>query len=81
MKSITMKQVLGLVLASLLVGLFLKVAGLSPMEFWQSLWNRLSAMALWSWQSVDGLLIYVLMGAAIVVPLYILMRVLGKRRG
>ena len=80
MKSVTVKQILGLVLASLVVGLILKALDLSPMEFWQSLWNRLSAMALWSWQSMDGLLIYVLMGAAIVLPLYILMRVLSKKR-
>ncbi|GEQ97597.1 hypothetical protein JCM17844_12340 [Iodidimonas gelatinilytica] len=81
MKSISLSQIIGLIIASLVVGFILKAIDMSPMDFWKVLWERISKLALWAWNGLDGLALYVLMGAAIVIPIYVLMRVMKKGRG
>lgn len=80
MRRPTVSQIIGLIVASLIVGFFLKALDITPTDFWRGLWERLSAMALFAWESVDSLLIYILMGAAIVVPLYIILLIVRKKR-
>ena len=80
MRRPSISQIIGLVVASLIVGFFLKIGDVTPLEFWHSLWERLSAMALLAWESVDSLMAYILMGAAIVVPVYVIMLIIQKKR-
>ncbi len=80
MRRPSVSQIIGLIVASLIVGFFLKVGDVTPLEFWRGLWERISAMALLAWESVDSLMVYILMGAAIVVPLYVIILIVQRRR-
>lgn len=80
MRRPTVSQIIGLIVASLIVGFFLKALDITPTDFWRGLWERVSAMALFAWEGVDSLLVYILMGAAIVVPLYVILLIVRKKR-
>ena len=64
-----------IILLSILVGVILSAIGLDPLDIWHSLerlvrsvWNMGWDAVLWAWR-------YFLLGAAIVVPIWILVRV------
>jgi hypothetical protein len=64
-----------IILLSILVGVILSAIGLDPRDIWQSLerlvrsvWNMGWDAVVWAWR-------YFLLGAAIVVPIWILVRV------
>ncbi len=80
MRRPSVSQIIGLIVTSLIVGFLLKISNTTPLEFWRGLWSRVSAMALLVWESVDSLFVYILMGAAIVVPLYVIILIAQKKR-
>lgn len=73
-----------LVIASVVVGAFLAFWGVSPGEFWRGTFNFFRGIVGWLGDSVGeivgNLLTYLFFGAAIVIPVWILMRVIGGDR-
>jgi hypothetical protein len=72
--------ILRIVLLSVLVGVILSAVGLDPRDIWNSVvnlimrvWNMGWDAILWAWR-------YFLLGAVIVVPIWLVMR-LAKSRG
>ncbi len=77
-----------LMIASVIVGAFLAFWGVSPREFWSGVFDFFSGVLGWLGDSVGeivgNLLTYLLFGAAIVIPVWIVMRILngpGARGG
>lgn len=75
-----------LVIASVLVGAFLAFWGISPREFWAGAFDFFKGLLGWLGDSVGeivtNLLTYLLFGAAIVIPVWLIMRVInGPGRG
>ncbi len=70
-----------LIIASVVVGAFLAFWGISPREFWSGAFNFFKGIVSWLGDSVGevvtNLLTYLLFGAAIVVPVWIVMRMLN----
>ena len=64
-----------LVVVSLLVGWFLHWLDWTPFEVW--IWAR--DLAISGWRSLGSLTDYVLVGAVIVVPVFLVMRLLAYR--
>ncbi|MFA6266698.1 MAG: DUF6460 domain-containing protein [Pseudolabrys sp.] len=70
-----------LILVSILVGVILSALGLNPFDIWQSLqrlvhsiWNMGFDAIRWVWG-------YFLLGAVIVVPIWLIMRAVNAPRG
>lgn len=80
----TAGTVLRLLILSLVVGLFLSIVGLDPIEFWRGIGHAAEAFirTLGSsfFEIAGNLLRYVAFGAAIVVPVWIVVRLLQGRR-
>jgi len=75
-----------LIIASVLVGAFLAFWGISPREFWSGAFDFFKGIVGWLGDSVGeivtNLLTYLLFGAAIVVPVWLVMRLInGPGRG
>lgn len=70
-----------LAIASILVGAFLAFWGVSPREFWSGAFNFFKGLVGWLGDSVGevvtNLLTYLLLGAAIVIPVWLVMRVIN----
>lgn len=73
-----------LLILSLIVGLFLSFLGLDPVEFWRGAWSMVSGLVSMlgdtAVEIVRNLATYLLFGAAIVVPIWLIMRLLSGRR-
>lgn len=76
-----------LVIASVIVGAFLAFWGVSPADFWRWIFDVFTGLFGWLGDSIGeivvNLLTYLLFGAAIVVPLWLIARLLrgdGRRR-
>ena len=69
-----------LLVVSLLVGAFMVWQGIHPQDIVRAVWNIL--MRLWNagFDSIREVGEYVLAGAVIVVPVWLVMRVMGARR-
>ena len=69
-----------LIVLSLIVGAVLSFLGLSPGAIWER--AIASARAIWhmGYEAMDNLVEYLLVGAMIVVPVWLIARVLGGRR-
>ena len=67
-----------LILLSVLVGVILSAVGLDPFDIWRSLERLVRSIWNMGWDAIDGLLRYFLLGAVIVIPIWILVR-LAKR--
>lgn len=76
----TASQIIGVLLASLMVGFILDALDITVLGFWEGLWERVSATALWAWHRIDTLIGYVAVGALIVVPVYVVMLVARHRK-
>ena len=70
-----------LILVSLLVGVILSALGLDPFDIWhsierlfRSIWEMGFDAVLWLWR-------YFLLGAVIVVPIWLIMRAVNAPRG
>ncbi|MDZ7628956.1 MAG: DUF6460 domain-containing protein [Parvularculaceae bacterium] len=70
-----------LTIASVIVGAFLAFWGVSPREFWSGVFEVFRGIIGWLGDSVGeiiaNLITYLLFGAAIVVPVWIVMRMLN----
>ena len=67
-----------LVLLSILVGVILSAIGLDPFDIWRSLERLVRTVWNMGWDAVDWAWRYFLLGAVIVVPIWIVVR-LAKR--
>ena len=79
------RTLIGLVVASILVGALFSFLGVSPREFWSGLFNFIEGIVSMLGDSlgeiVGSLATYLLLGAAIVVPIWFVSRLLsGGRR-
>lgn len=78
------RTLIQLIIASIVVGAFLAFWGVSPAEFWRGIFDFFRGMLGWLGNSVGEILLnlatYLLFGAAIVVPIWLIMRVVGGER-
>src|SRR5947209_6856832 len=70
-----------LVLLSILVGVILKVLGLDPFNIWRSLQDLVRAFWDMGWDAVVWLWRYFLLGAVIVVPIWLILRLMRAPQG
>jgi hypothetical protein len=70
-----------LVIASVLVGAFLAMMGVSPGEFWSWMYDLVRGIIGWLGDSIAEVIVnlgtYLLFGAAIVIPVWLLIRLIG----
>ena len=75
------RTVIQLVIASVVVGAFLAFWGVSPADFWRGAFNFFKGIVGWLGDSVSeivvNLITYLLFGAAIVVPIWLILRVIN----
>jgi len=71
---------LKLLVVSFLVGVVLSAVGWSPLELLE--WARDSVLRVWNmgFATIDRFVGYLLLGAAIVVPVFVLLRLLSYRK-
>lgn len=78
------RTVIQLIIASIVVGAFLAFWGVSPAEFWGGIFDVMKGIVGWLGDSVAEIAVnlatYLLFGAAIVVPVWLVMRVIGGER-
>lgn len=74
-----LSTIIGLIIASLVVGLALDVFGLTPVAFWQRVWSAMTGAFHWVTGALDAWLVTILVGASIVVPIYLLMVLMRKK--
>ena len=67
-----------LVLLSILVGVILSAIGLDPFDIWRSLERLVRSIWNMGWDAIDWAFRYFLLGAVIVIPIWLLVR-LAKR--
>jgi len=67
-----------LILLSILVGVILSAIGLDPFDIWRSIERLVRSIWKMGWDALDWAWRYFLLGAVIVVPIWILVR-LAKR--
>jgi len=70
-----------LVLVSVLVGVILSAVGLDPWNILQSVERLIRSIWNMGWDAVVWLWRYFLLGAVIVIPIWLLMRVVNAPRG
>lgn len=75
-----MRTIIKLVILSLVVGMVLSFFGITPLGFWQGAGEF--AEWLWNWAVgfFEWALIFIIIGAAVVVPIYIVKYLLKGRR-
>jgi hypothetical protein len=73
--------VIRLVLLSIVIGVLLSALGLDPWNIWPSL--RRLVLTIWDlgWDAMDWLWRYFLLGAIIVFPIWLIVRLLRSARG
>ena len=75
-----LRTIIKLVFLSGFVGLLMVIFGISPSGFWEGV----ARFFRWLWELLTSLLdwglIYLVTGAAIVVPIYLLRRILKSRK-
>lgn len=79
------KDILGtiikIVVASLVIGFILKFLDIKPTDLWQDFGASLKRAFDWAGDFVAGSVEYVLVGAVIVVPIWLIVFLFGKFRG
>jgi hypothetical protein len=70
-----------LVLVSILVGVVLTALGLDPFDILHSIERLLRTIWNMGWDAVEWLWRYFLLGAVIVIPIWIVLRVINAPRG
>ena len=72
-----------LVIASLIVGAILSFLGLSPREFWEGIFNTIRGLVEMIGDSIGevaiNLITYLIIGAMVVIPIWIIARVIGNQ--
>ena len=78
------KTAIQLVVASIFVGAILALFDLSPIKFWQGLFDSVKDLLAMIGESfgeiVVNLVTYLVLGAAIVVPIWLISRMISGRR-
>ncbi|MBY0421636.1 MAG: hypothetical protein K2Q06_04975 [Parvularculaceae bacterium] len=78
------RTLIRLLILSLVVGLLLSIVGLNPAEFWRGIGHAAEAfvrtLGSSAWEIATNVLRYVAFGAAIVVPIWLIIRLLNGRR-
>lgn len=78
------RTILQLVIASVIVGAIFSFLGLSPKEFWRGIFDTFRNLVELLGESIGeiavNLLTYLLIGAAIVVPIWLIVRVISGRK-
>jgi Domain of unknown function (DUF6460) len=69
-----------LILLSILVGVILSAIGLDPFDIWRSIQRLVQSIWNMGWDAVDWAWRYFLLGAVIVVPIWILARLARQGR-
>jgi hypothetical protein len=70
-----------LILLSILVGVILSAIGLDPRDIWRSLEHLVRTVWNMGWDAVDWAWRYFLLGAVIVVPIWLVVRLAKGGRG
>lgn len=73
-------QILGLILVCLIVGWLLTRFGVDPREFWAGMFERLGRAVTELRQNFGQVFFYIFYGAIIVVPVWILVRIVKALR-
>lgn len=68
-----------LVILSVVVGVILAALGVDPMNILTSLERLVRSLFNFSFEAVERLWRYFLLGAVVVIPLWLILRVLGRR--
>lgn len=78
------RTVLFLVLASFLAGVVLDLIGMAPLDFWRGIGEGIrdffSALFSIGWGTISLILNYVIFGALIVVPVWLVVFLLNRRK-
>jgi len=69
-----------LVVLSVVVGVILAALGLDPMNIFQSLEHLVRSLFSFGFEAIERLWRYFLLGAVIVVPLWLILRIANARR-
>ncbi len=69
-----------LILLSILVGVILSAIGLDPFDIWRSIERLVRSIWNMGWDAVDWAWRYFLLGAVIVVPIWIVVRLAKQGR-
>ncbi|NHK28868.1 integrase [Parvularcula flava] len=79
-----LRTVLFLVLASFLAGVLLDLIGMAPLDFWRGIVDGVkdffSALFSIGWGTISTILNYVIFGAVIVVPVWLVVFLLNRRK-
>jgi hypothetical protein len=70
-----------LILVSVLVGVILSALGLDPFDIVRSIERLIRSIWNWGWDAVHWLWRYFLLGAVIVIPIWLIMRAVNAPRG
>jgi len=78
------RTIIKLIVASLIVGAIFSFLGIGPQEFWRGIFHSvkdlISALGESFGEIVTTLLTYFVIGAAIVVPIWLIARLLSSRK-
>ena len=74
------RVVIKLILASLIVGMAMSAFGWYPIDVWYALQDSVAYIWSLGFDALDSFVGYILLGAAIVIPAYIVIRLLSYRR-
>lgn len=75
------RVILKLAVVSFLVGMVMNAFGLSPFDIFYGIRNVILDLWHMGFAAIDRFLGYLLLGAAIVVPAFLILRLLSYRRG
>ena len=81
MPRVTLGTLIKIVLASLAVGLVMAMFGLTPQQIFQSAFARLGDLFDWAVEAFGWAVTYVLLGAAVVVPVWFVFYLLRALKG
>lgn len=76
----TLRTAIRLILLSLVVGMVLSLIGITPVDFWGSAVNLAEDIGRALVRFAEWAFIYILIGAAIVFPVYFLHRFITRKR-
>ena len=68
---LSIRWVLKIVLWCLIVGIVLSALGVTPGNFWNSLWRLAENAYRWGVSAFGGVWDYILIGAAVVIPIVV----------
>lgn len=78
------RTILQLIIASVIVGAIFSFLGLSPAEFWRGIFHTVEGLVNALGENVaeivSRLLTYLIIGAAVVVPIWVISRLLSSRK-